>query len=792
MIKKICTFSIRHKWVVATVILLITAFFVFQLKNMVIRSQVSDLYPTTHPFIKVHNAYKDQLGSPFKIVMMLKVKEGDIYNKDTLAKAIKINEAIDAIPGVNHNYLYSIASYKLKRIKFTESGVETYPLMPEVPKSMEEFKETIRTARGVFGVWVSRDEKCILFTAGFNEQMMEYDVIFERVNRIIKEVSDSNNEVFAAGDPVLMGWVNKFQREAYTIFIVTFIAFLTLLWLYFRNIIGVLAPIPSIFLGAIWFLGLAGTLGYNVEPLTMVIPLLIVARSLSHAVQFTERYFEIYHEQGEKDVDGALIETMTHIFPPGILGIVTDALGIILIAVAPVPMMQKLAYLCGFWAFSNIITGLFFTPIFISLFSSWHPKNIGDIVDMKKGITQKILGQIARLGYGRPSYVTFVVAVGVLLFTGYYAMKVDIGDIHPGSSLLWPDSEFNISVENINSHFPGTEELYVIVKGEGRRPVENPGFLRILNSFQSYMEQSPDVGRTLCVADMLPQMYSLIYNGHPKWETFPQTKTEGYQLYSKLEASSAPGDYDMLYARDGSFANVIVWYKNHMGETLRNAVITVNKFIEDKKDVLAAEKCSILLASGNIGVLAAINEVVQGSQMLNFILVMGSVLFLCALTYRSVVAAIILMIPLNLTNIITMAIMRWLDIGLNMNTLPVVSVGVGVGIDYGIYLMSRICEEYQTAGHQYSSEVVTRAIKTTGKAIFFTGTTMIVGVIFFYFLSSLKFQAEMGLLLALIMFINIFAALVLIPVLISVFKPRFLGNVKFVEGGSSVGQPAAA
>jgi hypothetical protein len=306
------------------------------------------------------------------------------------------------------------------------------------------------------------------------------------------------------------------------------------------------------------------------------------------------------------------------------------------------------------------------------------------------------------------------------------------------------------------------------------------------------MEESPDVGRTLCVSDLLPQMYRLIYDGHPKWETFPQTKTEGYQLFSKLTASSAPGDYDLLFARDGSFANVIVWYKNHMGETLRNAVKVVNKFIEDKKDILAAEKCTIELASGNIGVLAAINEVVQGSQMLNFILVMASVFFLCSITYRSMVAAIILMIPLNLTNIITLAIMRFLDIGLNMNTLPVVSVGVGVGIDYGIYLLSRICEEYQVAG-EYTSAGATRAIKTTGKAIFFTATTMIVGVIFFYFLSSLKFQAEMGLLLAIIMFINIFAALVMIPMLINIFRPRFLSKVKFIEVASNgVEHPAAA
>ena len=621
MVRKISTWIIEHRWVTLVILLLLTVFFAFQIKNMVVRTEISDLYPPNHPFIKIHDKYKDQLGSPFKVLMMLEVKEGDIYNKETLAKAIRINDGLDAIPGVNHNYIYSIASRKLKKVKYTEFGVETHPLMSEVPKSMDEFKETVRTSPGVYGVWVSRNEKCILFTAGFIEHLMDYDVIFERVNRIIKEETDSNHVVYAAGDPVLMGWVNKYQGEIYFIFGVTFLGFLALLWLYFRNILGVVVHIPPIILGVTWFLGYAGLLGYNVEPLTMAIPLLIVARSLSHSVQFTERYFEIYHEQGEKDVNAALIETMTHIIPPGLLGIVTDALGIILIAVAPVPMMQKLAYLCGFWAFSNILTGLLFTPIFISFSASWHPKNIMDVVDTEKGFTQKILGQIARLGYGKTGVVTFILAVVLTAFTGYQASKVEIGDIHPGSSLLWEDSDYNIAVDQINRNFPGTEELYVIFKGEGTRPIENPGFLRTLNSFQRYMETSSEVGRTLSVSDLLPKMYRSIFDGHPKWETFPQTRTEGYQLFNKLTSSAAPGDYDLYFAGDGSYANVIIWYKDHMGETLRNAVKAVNKFIKDKKKILAKEKCTIQLASGNLGVLAAVNETVEDSQLLNFMLV---------------------------------------------------------------------------------------------------------------------------------------------------------------------------
>jgi uncharacterized protein len=784
MIKKISTWVISHRYITLGAIILLTLFFCYQIKNMVIRTELSDLIPPDHPFIKIHDKYKDQLGSPFKVFLMLEVKDKDIYNKETLEKVIRITDALDAIPGVNHDQVYSIASRKLKKTKVTEDSIISENLMPAVPDSMEEFRKTVHTAPGIFGVWVSRDDKSVLFTAGFIEHLMDNNVIFKEVRKIVEAETDRNHIVYAAGEPILMGWVNKYRGELYYIFGITLCALIMILWLYFRNILGVIIPIPPIILGTIWFLGFSGWLGYNVEPLTLVIPVLIVARSLSHAVQFTERYFEVFHERGDGDVKAACIETMEYIFPPGILGIVTDALGIILIAVAPVPIMQKLGYLCGFWAFSNIITALLFTPIFISFASSWHPKNIADIIDMERGATQKILSFIARLGYGKAGKVTFVVSVIIVVVTGWTSLKINIGDVHPGSPILWPDSDFNVAVSEINRNFPGTEELYVLFEGKGPRAVEEPGFLRALNSFQTHMEESPIVSSTLSVADLLPRLSRSIYAGYPKWDTLPQNRNQSCQLFNALFGKAAPGDFSLYFSEDMSVANVVVWYKDHMGDTIRGAIRSVKDFIEKNKDMLAGQNCTVQLASGNLGLLAAVNETVEDSQLLNFVLVMISVFILCSWTYRSFVAALILMIPLNMTNLITLSIMRWLDIGLNINTLPIVSVGVGVGIDYGIYLLSRICEEYQAAKGGYTFEVATRAIKTTGKAIFFTGTTMIVAVISWYFLSNMKFQAQMGLLLALIMLINIFAALILIPTLINIFRPKFLSRVRFYEVSS--------
>jgi predicted RND superfamily exporter protein len=331
----------------------------------------------------------------------------------------------------------------------------------------------------------------------------------------------------------------------------------------------------------------------------------------------------------------------------------------------------------------------------------------------------------------------------------------------------------------INKNFPGTDELYVIAEGEGYQTAKKPEFLRALNSFQRHMEKSPLVAVTLSISDLLPPMQKALIAGYPKMEILPKDDRECASLFYLLEGGSAPGDFDRYFSPDLDMANVIIWYKDHMGDTMRTAIATVKDFIEKNQDRLSEAKVEFKLASGNLGVLAAVNEVVAEAQLLNFVLVMVVIFILCSLTYRSIAAALILMIPLNITNLVTLTVMKALGIGLNINTIPIVSVGVGVGIDYGIYLLSRLCEEYGSVG-DYSFKTPDVAIRTTGKAIFFTATTMIAGVIFWYFFSSLRFQAEMGLLLAVIMFVNMIGALLLIPSLVYVFKPKFLGKAQLL------------
>ena len=228
----------------------------------------------------------------------------------------------------------------------------------------------------MIGTLVSPRGDAALVQATFIEQLSDYGTIFDSVNRIIGELNDADHELSAAGQPILTGWVYHYEREMYVIFGLGFLAMVSLLAVYFRNLEGVLVPALVGIVSGIWGFGFAGLLGYNLDPLIIVVPILLVARALSHSVQMCERYFEIYNDT--RDVRESCIESLVSLFPPGVVGILSDAAGLFLVAIAPIRLIDKLAYVCGLWSLTLVVTAIVLTFLLLSFFPP--PRNVEDVV----------------------------------------------------------------------------------------------------------------------------------------------------------------------------------------------------------------------------------------------------------------------------------------------------------------------------------------------------------------------------------------------------------------------------
>jgi predicted RND superfamily exporter protein len=785
---RIARWVMDHRALVGIVFALITAFFAVGLRHVQLKTIFSDLLPKDDPFVQVFRDHPN-FGNPLTITMMVKRKDGDIYNAETLAKVWKLTRDIDLTPGVDHDQILSIATEKARYAEATPEGIDMRPLMgdhvPQTDDEIAEFKAKVDRSPGARTFLISNDSSATLINATFIEARLDYGTAFAFVKNLATEATDAHHEVHLAGQPVLTGWVYQYESQMLQIALITIGALVLSLFLYMRNVVGVVTPILTSAVAAIWGFGFVGWLNSPIEPLLMVVPLLLVARSFSHCVQFTERFYEIYAHV--KDRVKAAEITMGVMMAPSILGIFTDIVGIFLIAVAPIPAMERFALFCGFWAIWLIPTGVFLISLLLASLPA--PNNVDRLVG--RGVEtathrafMAILGGIASLSYGKRARYSGA----VILITGvaavFTALQIRIGNPVEGSGLLFPNSEFNTAVSQINRNFPGVNTLEIVFEAKdqkNRNRVTHQGeTLATMQKLQSLIERGDAPPRaTLSFADYLMEANRLFAGGNPKWMPVDLTDFYVNSAANALMVGSSPKAYSNVIDFEQENGTVSLWFKDNKQETVDSALLQARKAVEAVG--VDHPQFTVRLGTGTIALQQAMNNVVHRYHWvvigcLNVVILLG-----CSFAYRSLVAGLILLIPVNLANFYLTAGMHLIGIGLDINSLLVSSVGVGVGIDYGIYLLSRICEEYHAHEGDWG-RAITASLKTTGKAIMFTATIMLVGIAPWCFLSSLKFMADMGLLLVLTMAINMVLALVALPLLVWTVKPKFVSRKDLLVG----------
>ena len=542
------------------------------------------------------------------------------------------------------------------------------------------------------------------------------------------------------------------------------------------NLPGVVTPIVVSVVAAIWGFGFVGWIGDPIEPLIMVVPLLLVARSFSHCVQFIERYYEIYYEINDRKKAAEL--SLGVMMAPGVLGIVTDAAGLFLIMVAPIPVMERFALFCGFWAMILVPCNMFLTPVLLSWLPT--PKNVAVLIGKSDKVTwhnkiQTLLGFVGRLSHGPTAKYTAIVTSILAVIGVSLMLQIKVGNPVEGSNLLKEDSDFNTAVRAVNANFPGLMTLEIVFEGKPDSDVRilrhSEDALGSMVQLQRFLEaQDPPPEATLSYGDYLPEANRLFSGGNPKWGPLDHTNAAVNAAVNALMVGSSPKAYSHVSDFTMSNGTVSLWYKDNKQETVDVALEQTRRGL----DLIGIEhdEFNVRLGTGAIALQQSVNDTVDYYQWIILAALNLVILITCSWAYRSVAAGILLLIPVNFSNVLLGSVMVLMGIGLDVNSLPIAAIGIGVGIDYGIYLLSRICEEFSDSKDHGAA--IQAAVTTTGKAIFFTATIVLIGILPWYFLSELKFLADMGLLLVAIMLINMVIALVVLPLLVYLFKPKFI------------------
>jgi len=780
-----------HRAGVSVAFVLITIAAALAFPRVQIRTIFNDLLPRDDPYVQVFFDHRN-FGNPLTMSVMVKRLNGDIYNPETLKKVFQLTRDIDLVPYVDHDQVISISTEKLRYADATPDGIDSQPLMddhaPATPKEMAEFLRRVGKSPNAQRFYISNDQSATIINVGFQDSI-DYGIAFDQVQKLVEDARDADHDVFLAGQPALTGWVYRLQKQTYKIFAITVSALMVALVLYMRNVAGVVTPIVCAAVAGIWGFGFIGWLGRPIEPLLMIVPLLLVARSFSHCVQYTERYYEVLlHLQDRRH---AAEVTMGIMMAPSILGILTDVFGIIFIAVAPIQTMVNHAIFCGFWALWIIPTGVFLCSIVLSYLPV--PKNIESIVggkDKESGIhllQEKALMGIARVTVGKPARITGLAVLALGVAAVYLNAQIKIGNPVEGSNLLWDDSEFNTAVRAINAHFPGMNTLEIVLEATDdniSNPVgRTPEVVEVSHALQRRMELDPVLPprATLSFSDYMSETNRLYSGGNPKWAPLDLTVDAIDGAGFAALFGSSPINFSHVFDFTQQNSTVSLWYKDNKQETVDHALASAKAAVDAVG--INHERFRVRLGTGVIALQQAMNSVVERYHWFILGLLNCAVFLITAYAYRSFVAALILMIPVNLSNFMLGASMHVLGIGMDINAVIVAVMGVGIGIDYGIYLLSRICEEFNAQGHDLA-KAIREALTTTGKAIMFTATVMLIGIIPWYFLSDLKFMADMGVLLVAIMLINMVLSLVALPTLVWFVKPKFLAREDLIVGES--------
>lgn len=760
---------VRHRLAVLLGVAAVTGFFALQAAQLRMMSRFDEMLPADHPFLEVHRRYAGTFGGANTVLVMLEVRDGDIFNVRTLNKIFAMTQEIDKIYGVNHYQIESIAHRTNRTLRVSAGGLmEMQPVMERGPRNVEEVdrvRRIVHTSPNLYGVLVSLDDRAALIRASFVEGRLDHRKLFQEIDeRIVRPFSDDETTIHVAGEPRLYGWVYFYGRELRWILAVTVLVAWLLLYGYFRDWRGALRPTLSGFVAAVWGLGFIRWIGFSLDPLTMVVPFLVTARAVSHSVQMHERYYEEYRRSGWEREE-AIVHAFAGLFVPTLSGILTDALGILAILLVPIVLLQKLAITASFWIGAITVSELLLNPV---VYSFLKPPDRRLVEARERGVVQRAADGIAAVLVDRRGLAAIFIAWGVVgLGSAGLWTKIVVGDPEAVTPLLHRDAPYNEAHRHIQEVFGGVEPLIVVVEATTPGAMRLPANVATIERFQRFLERDPEIGASFSFVDVITTMSMAIHEGDPKWAVVPTRP----QTVSLLFGAFFQGTSYAETARfmDPGFNNTAIFFygKNHRGPTIRRILARSQEFIAGNP----LDGGRFRLAGGLLGVLAAANEeLVRNDILLNAVGALTIFLVIC-ITYRSFVAGLLLMLPLVAANAVVNAYMGARGIGVNVHTLPVISVGIGFGIDFAFYLVSRTREELRGAGSTRAA--VREALRTAGKTIAFTALTMVAGVLFWSF-SEIRFNAEMGVLLALWMTMSFTASVTLLPAVLIALEPRFL------------------
>ncbi|QFZ85174.1 MMPL family transporter [Variovorax paradoxus] len=739
---------------------IVTVLLGWQATGLRLNASYESTIPVKHPYVASYLAHKKELaglGNSLRIAVVQ--KQGTIYEKEYLETLSKINDEVFLLPGVDRPFMKSLWTPTTRWTAVTEEGLDGDTVIPErydgSPETLEQVRVNVERS-GEIGQLVAGDHRSsvifvpLLARDTTTNKPLDYAALSTRIEEIRKKYESDRIGIHVTGFAKVVGDLIEGLREILLFFAIATAVTVAMIYWFNRDVRSTLLVTLTTLVAVLWLLGALPALGFELNPYSILVPFLVFAIGVSHGAQKMNGIMQDIGRGVDKLVAARF--TFRRLFLPGLTALLADAVGFAVLFVIDIPVIRELALSASIGVAALIFTNLILLPILLSYTGvSKTAARRSLAAEGKSGADQHVVWRFLVM-FTQRRWAAVAVCLGCVLAVGGFAVSTQlrIGDLDAGAPELRPNSRYNRDNAFMVSSYAASSDILVVMIETPPDQCTSYDTLEKMDRLAWRLEQLPGVEATNSMA-ALSKFATMGYNeGALKWfELVPNQGALG------AVQTRAPRE---LFNQNCSLLSLYVYLRDHKAETLSRVVSEVEAYIPiaNSKDV------NFRLAAGSAGIESATNIVVKKAWTQMLFLVYAAVALLSLITFRSWRAVLVAVFPLMLTSILAEALMVALGMGVKVATLPVIALGVGIGVDYALYVLSVTLARLREG--RSLATAYRDALLFTGKVVMLTGFTLAIGVGTWAF-SEIKFQADMGLLLAFMFLVNMVGALVLIPAL---------------------------
>ncbi|WP_077035538.1 RND family transporter [Pelomonas sp. KK5] len=715
--------------------------------------------PIGHEYVRTFLQYRDDLIGANRLTVVVRAKRGSIWTRDGLSRLSDVTQAVTFLPYVSRGSVQSLWTPNSFVNEITEEGFRAEPIIPGTVTAAALDDKTIAAIRqatsqgGFVGSLVSRDEAAAMITADLNEydqngQHLDYVAYNAQLDALRAKFENADYEIQIIGFAKQIGDIAEGAQSVLVFCIIALVLTAGAVYWYCHSLRFTLLPIVCSLTSLVWQFGTLRLLHYGLDPLAVLVPFLVFAIGVSHGVQ--QINFIVREISQGKTAEGAARASFTGLLIPGTLALVTALVSFVTLILIPIPMVRELAITASLGVTYKIVTNLVMLPLAAAYFKvdPAYAQN----AERKREARGRWLKVLARVAEPRTAALVLIASAAVFATAVWQSRDRVVGTLQAGAPELRPEARFNRDAVSIASSFDSGLDLLSVVFEAKPDSCENTAIGTYQDQFAWAMQPVPGVLSISSYAGQLKQ-YNEGYNeGNPKMSVVPIDS--GNYAGLSTEISRVPG----TMRKDCSMTAVHLYLADHKATTINGVIAAVKAFRHDHPQA----GVEIRLAAGNAGVLAAINEEVEISELPMMLYVYAAIVLLVLVVYRDLRAVLACCLPLTVGTFIGYWFMKELQIGLTVATLPVMVLAVGIGVDYAFYIYNRL--QLHLARGESIGVAIGHAMQEVGMATIFTAITLAIGVATWSF-SALKFQSDMGKLLAFMFIVNMVMAMTALPAL---------------------------